>query len=238
MAQLANKNVIVIGGTSGIGLAAAQQAQAAGAQVFAVSRTAEKVTAARENNPGITFDTLDTHDVDGLQALFQRVGKVDHIIAAATGSTRTLKPFMEQTEDQFMAAFNKFWGYCRVARQGVPNLTKNGSITLISGVPARKCGPGMAAVSCVGSAVEGLVRALAAELAPIRVNAVAPGIIDTAMFDRFGENKTAMLDNMGKNIPLGRVGRADEVASAILLTLTNDYMTGTTLDVDGGQLVS
>lgn len=104
-------------------------------------------------------------------------------------------------------------------------------------MPARKCNPGMASISCTGAAVEALIRALALELKPRRVNAVAPGIIDTAMFDRFGDNKPAALEQMGKNIPLGRVGRADEVAGAIIHTLINTYMTGTTIDVDGGSLL-
>ena len=237
MSKLANRNVVVIGGTAGIGLATAIQAQAEGANVTAVSRTAEKVKQVAEQYPAIQFDVLDTHDVQGLGALFQKIGNVDHIVAAATGANRTMAPFMEQTEEQFQEAFNKFWGYCRVIRQGVPYLTDNGSVTLVSGVPARKCNPGMSSVSCVGNAVEGLTRALATELAPKRVNVVAPGIINTAMFDHFGEKKSAIMDNMGKNILLGRVGQADEVASAILLTMTNNYMTGVTIDVDGGQLL-
>lgn len=116
-------------------------------------------------------------------------------------------------------------------------MSENGSLTFISGTPARKCNPGMSSVSCTGSAVEGLTRALALELAPKRVNAVAPGIIDTAMFDRFGDNKAAVFDNMSKNILLGRVGQANEVAEAILLLMSNPYITGTTIDVDGGALL-
>ena len=95
----------------------------------------------------------------------------------------------------------------------------------------------MSSISCVGNAVEGLTRALALELAPIRVNVVAPGTIDTAMFDRFGDNKSQALEAIGKNILLGRVGRADEVAEAIILCMSNTYMTGATIDVDGGALL-
>ncbi len=237
MGKLDNQNVVIIGGTSGIGLATARLAQEAGANVLAASRSGEKVAACAAAHPGIQFAQVDTHDVAGLKALFEKVSSINHIVAAATGANRTMLPFMEQTDDQFREAFNKFWGYTNVARQGVPSLVDNGSLTFISGTPARKCNPGMSSVSCTGCAVEGLTRALALELAPKRVNVVAPGITDTAMFDRLGDNKEAAIANMGKNILLGRVGKAAEVAEAILLVMTNSYMTGITIDVDGGVLL-
>ncbi|MCZ6504204.1 MAG: SDR family oxidoreductase [Gammaproteobacteria bacterium] len=237
MGKLDNQNVVVIGGTSGIGLAAAVLAKEAGANVWAASRSEDKVAACSGANPDIQFVQVDTHDPDGLKSLFEKAGTIHHIVGAATGANRTMAPFMDQTDEQFREAFNKFWGYTNVTRQGVPFMAENGSLTFVSGTPARKCNPGMSSVSCTGSAVEGLTRALALELAPKRVNAVAPGMIDTAMHDRFGDNKAEIFENMGKNIPLGRVGQASEVAEAILLLMTNPYVTGTTIDVDGGALL-
>ena len=237
MGKLDNQNVVIIGGTAGIGLATAILAQEAGANVWAASRSEDKVAACAKEHPGIQFSSLDTHDTDALSALFEKVGTINHIVGAATGANRTMAPFMEQTDEQFREAFNKFWGYTNVARQGVPYLLDNGSLTFVSGTPARKCNPGMSSVSCTGSAVEGLTRALALELAPKRVNAVAPGIADTAMFDRFGDKKEEALANMGKNILLGRVGKATEVAEAIVFIMTNAYITGITIDVDGGVLL-
>lgn len=237
MNKLEGQNVVVIGGTSGIGLAAARQAQAAGATVYAASRSEDRVTQCQADYPDITFSSLDIHDTDALEALLDKVGDIDHIVSAATGAERTMAPFLDQTAEQFSEAFNKFWGYTNVARIGIPRLADNGSLTLVSGTPARKCNPGMSSVSCTGAAVEALVRALATEIAPKRINAVAPGLIDTGMFDRLGDNKAAALENMGKNIPLGRVGQADEVAAAILLAMQNTYMTGTVMDVDGGTLL-
>ena len=237
MSKLENKKVVVMGATSGIGLATAIAAKAEGAQVWGLSRTAEKVSRAAAGHPDIEFQQLDTHDIAGLNAFFDQLGQIDHLVGAATGADRTMAPFIEQTDEQFREAFNKFWGYCNLVRQAVPHLTPQGSITLVSGIPARKCNPGMSSISCTGAAVEALTRALALELSPRRVNAVAPGIIDTAMFDRFGDKKPAALEQMGKNIPLGRVGQADEVASAIIQTMVNSYMTGTILDVDGGSLL-
>jgi len=235
---LTNKNIVVIGGTSGIGLATAVQARAAGASVWAASRSEDKIQAASAAYPDIQFSQVDTHDPEGLSALFKSIGTIDHIVGAATGATRTQAPFMSQTADQFQAAFDKFWGYTHVVRAGQPQLANEGSITLVSGTPARRCNPAMSSVSCTGCAVEGLVRALAKELAPQRVNGVAPGIIDTPMFDHFGDKKADTMAAIGKNMPLGRVGLPDEVASAIILAMDNAYMTGVILDVDGGALLA
>ncbi len=237
MPSLNGKTVVIIGGTQGIGLATAIAAQQAGANVWAASRSPDKVAAAAADHPDIQFRSVDIHDSAGMETLLKEAGEVDHLVAVATGANRTMAPFMEQTDEQFRAAFEKFWGYTNVARTGVPHLSSSGSLTFVSGIPARKCNPGMSSISCVGNAVEGLTRALAAELAPIRVNVVAPGTIDTAMFDRFGDNKSQALEAMGKNILLGRVGQADEVAEAIMLCMSNTYMTGSTIDVDGGALL-
>ena len=230
-------NVVVIGGTSGIGLATAISSAQRGATVFAAGRSLDKIEACQASYPDIQFRQVDTHDPEGLRALFSEAGPIHHLVGAATGATRTNGPFMSQTDEQFRAAFDKFWGYTHVVRQGVPHLIEDASITLVSGTPARKCNPGMISVSCTGCAVEGFVRALTPELAPIRINGVAPGIIDTPMFDHFGEKKVATLDAIGANFPLGRVGQPEEVAEAILLCMSNTYMTGVVIDVDGGALL-
>lgn len=237
MSSLDGQNVVVIGGTSGIGLAAAIAAKDEGARVWAVSRSEDKVKQCAADYPDIEFGQLDIHDVEGLNALFSRVGDIDHIVANATGANRTNAPFMEQSDEQFRAAFEKFWGYTNVARQGVPHLKETGSLTFVSGFPARKCNVGMSSISCTGCAVEGLTRALALEVAPIRVNVVAPGIIDTATFAALGDNKQQVLEQIGQGIPLGRVGESEEVALSILHAMQNSYMSGATLDVGGGNLL-
>lgn len=238
MQNLEGQKVVVIGGTSGIGLATAMQAQELGAEVWAVGRSAKNIEKAKSiAGDSIHFSQLDVHNVEDFEKLFAQTGKFDHLVSAATGANRTMKPFMEQTAEQFSEAFNKFWGYTNVVRQGVPHMTGQGSITLVSGTPARKCNPGMSSVSCVGNAVEGLGRALALELAPIRVNVVAPGLISTGMFDWMGEKKDEMLEGMTKQLPLARAGQPAEVANAILFFMTTAYATGTCVDVDGGQLL-
>jgi NAD(P)-dependent dehydrogenase (short-subunit alcohol dehydrogenase family) len=237
MGKLDQKQVVIIGGTDGIGLATAVMAHAEGAKVWAIGRNAERIAAAQETYPDITFESLDIHDVEGLENLFKRIKQVDHVVAAATGANRTMAPFLEQSQDQFRAAFEKFWGYCNVVRQAAPFLTAQASVTLVSGSPARKCQPGMSSISCVGNAVEGLMRALAVEMAPHRVNVVAPGVIRTGMTSHLGDKQDAILGQMTQQLPIPRPGLPEEVASAILLTMTNAYMTGATLDVDGGILL-
>jgi len=236
--DLSNQKVVVIGGTSGIGLATAIAADELGAQVYAASRSEASIAKAQKKAPeSINFRVADTHDVAALDNIFEEAGSIQHLVSAATGADRTMAPFMDQTADQFSEAFNKFWGYTNVVRAGVPHLAEHGSLTLVSGTPARKCNPGMSSISCVGSAVEALGRALALELAPRRVNVVAPGLIDTAMFDWMGENKAANFAQMSKNIPLQRIGQPAELANAIIFCMTTSYVTGTTIDVDGGTLL-
>lgn len=235
MASLKNTNVVIVGGTSGIGLATAVIAKREGANVWAASRSADKVKKCAQLHPDINFSQLDTHDVEGLKTLFASVGHIDHLVAAATGADRTIAPFMDQTHEQFSEAFNKFWGYTHVTRQGVPYLTDEGSLTLVSGFPARKFAPGMSSLGCTGGAVENLGRFLSVELAPKRVNTVAPGQIATGMHAHLPEEqREEMYAAMGKRIPLGRVGTSEEVAGAVIHCMTNTYLTGSTLDVGGG----
>ena len=124
MGSIDNQNIVVIGGTSGIGLATAVNAASKGANVWAVSRSESKVKTCSDLHPHISFKPLDTHNVKGLKSLFESIEVIDHIVAAATGAERTMAPFMDQTDEQFREAFNKFWGYTNVARQGIPFLNE------------------------------------------------------------------------------------------------------------------
>ncbi len=237
--NLSGKRVVVVGGTAGIGLATAAAAAAAGASVWAAGRSQRHIDSARRAADG-AFEVrqADTHDPKALDALFDEAGAIDHLVSAAVGGERTLKPFLEQTQEQFQAAYGKLWGYCNVVRAGASRLAKDGSITLVSGSPARKIAPGQSPLSCVGASVENLARCLAVEMAPVRVNVVSPGTIDTAMFDHFGEEKDAKLKAMTASHLIPRPGAPAEVAEAVLYVMNNRFVTGTTVDVDGGRLLS
>lgn len=236
---LSGKNVVIIGGTAGIGLATAVEASKMGANVWAAGRTQAHIEKARAVADG-AFKVVqaDTHDAASMEAIFKDMGKIDHLVSAAIGGDRTLKPFLEQTEDEFKAAYDKLWGYAKVVRTGAPYLAEDGAVTLVSGSPARKVAPSTSALTCVGASVEAMVRCLAYEMAPVRVNVVSPGTISTAMFDWMGEGKDDTLSKMTQGHLIKRAGTSEEVAAGLIFVMQNGFVTGTTIDVDGGRLLS
>ncbi len=233
--DIAGKKALVFGGTSGIGLAAAKQLAALGAEVIAISRNPDR---AGELPAGISLKQCDVRDRDALSALFAASAPFDILVSAATGGTRAAGPFLEMDLDGYQGSFDKLWGYANCVRLGTEHLSENGAIVLVSGAPARKAKPGQVAISSVGGAVEALVRAVAPEIAPKRLNVVSPGIIDTPMFGPQSEKRSDMVKSATAKNLIPRGGTADEVAQGILFTIQNDFVTGTTIDVDGGWLLS
>lgn len=233
--NLEGKKAIVLGGTSGIGLAATRQLQEAGATVIAGSRSqANHERAEAATGDGVSLRIVDVLDRDALAALFDEHAGFHILVNAATGGERASGPFLQMDMDGFQGSFRKLWGYANSVRLGAPKMADDGAITLVSGYPAKKANPGAAALSTVGNAVEGFARAIAPELAPRRINVVSPGVIDTPMFAAEGEAREQLLAGATRNMLIKRAGTADEVASAILFTLRNDYMTGGCIDIDGG----
>lgn len=230
------KKAIVFGGTSGIGLATARRLAAAGATVVAISRDPSK---AGNPGPGITLEPCDVRDREALRALLEKLAPFDILISAATGGgPRAVGPFMEMDMDGYQRAFDKLWGYTNVVRFGADLLTADGCVVLVSGAPARRTKPGQIAIGSVGGAVEAFVRGVAPELAPRRINVVSPGQIDTPIVRLQGAEREAHYKKSTAGHAIPRAGTADEVAQAIMLAVTNDFMTGTTVDVDGGWLLS
>ena len=229
------KKAIIFGGTSGIGLAAAKQLAALGAKVIVISRNPEK---AGELPPGISVRSCDVRDRDALITLFNACAPFDILISSATGGARAFGPFLDMDMDAFQASFDKLWGYANVVRFGAPHLSQSGSIVLVSGAPARKTKPGQVALGSVGGAVEAFVRAIATEIAPRRINIVSPGTIDTPMVTLSGEERVEQYQKQTARNVIPRAGTPDEVAQAIIFHVQNDFVTGTTIDVDGGWLLS
>jgi NAD(P)-dependent dehydrogenase (short-subunit alcohol dehydrogenase family) len=234
--NISGKKAVVFGGTSGIGLATAEQLAEAGAEVIVIGRNAPKPG---QLPAGVTAAQCDVRDGAALETLLQSLAPFDILVSAATGGSRAIGPFLDMDMDGFKASFDKLWGYANVVRHGARHVADGGSITLVSGAPARHCKPGQIALSSVGGAVEAMVRALAVELAPrIRINVVSPGTIDTPMVAAQGAERAALYDKMTANNLIPRAGTAGEVAQGILFVIGNDFVTGTTVDVDGGWLLS
>lgn len=229
------KKALVFGGTSGIGLATITRLADAGASVVAISRDPSK---AGNPGPDITLERCDVRNREELRQLFEKHAPFDILISAATGGERAVGPFMEMDMDGYQRSFDKLWGYTNVVRFGAGHLPEDGCVVLVSGAPARRMRPGQIAIGSVGGAVEAFVRGMAPELAPRRINVVAPGQIDTPMVSLQGSEREAYYEKSTAGNLIPRAGTADEVAQAIMLAVTNDFMTGTTIDVDGGWLLS
>lgn len=232
--DIKGKKAIVFGGTSGIGLATTLELRDAGANVIAVSRDPSKAGEIE----GVTLAACDVRDREALAALFSLHAPFDILISAATGGSRAAGPFLEMDLDAYQASFDKLWGYTNVVRLGVEHLNEDGNIVLVSGSPARRAKPGQAALASVGGAVEQFVRACAVEIMPKRINVVSPGVIATPMFGPDSEQRQKMLAGATAKHLIPRAGQAQEVADGIMFVVQNDYVTGTTIDVDGGWLLS
>ena len=234
MANFNSKKAIVFGGTSGIGLEIAKLLHQAGATVVTVSRRG----AISEENDGMQNEIADVLDRDALEALFEKHAGFDFLVNAATGGSRAIGPFLEMDLDGFQGSFAKLWGYVNTVRLGAAHMAADGAIVLLSGYPARKPRPGALAIGTVGNAVEGFVKLAAAEIKPLRINAVCPGLIDTPMFAQKGEERENHFSNTTKNHLIPRVGQPEEVAAGAIFLLENQFVTGTIVDVDGGAILS
>ena len=229
------KKAIVFGGTSGIGLSATEMLSDKGAHVIALSRNPEKMQNVPKN---VVTKKMNVLDRDALEQFFQEVGEYDILVNSATGGARAVGPFLSMDLDGYRSSFDKLWGYTNVVRYGTKFLRDNGNIVLVSGSPARKCRPGQIAISSVGGAVEAFARGIAPEIAPKRINIVSPGIIDTPMSPLQGKEREDYYKNTTNNNLIPRAGTPDEVATGIIFAIENEFITGTTIDIDGGWLIS
>ncbi|MEP1699105.1 MAG: SDR family oxidoreductase, partial [Paracoccaceae bacterium] len=192
--NVSGKKAVVFGGTSGMGLATVEKLVSSGASVVAIGRSESKASALPD---GAGFEPCDVRDGAAVAALLAKLAPYDILISAATGGERAIGPFLKMDMDGYKASFDKLWGYANVVRFGAELVTDGGSITLVSGAPARNCRPGQVSLSSVGGAVEALVRAVAREVAPrIRVNVMSPGTIDTPMVPAVGEARKELYANM------------------------------------------
>ncbi|GII88189.1 short-chain dehydrogenase [Sphaerisporangium siamense] len=237
---MTEKTALIVGGTSGIGLATARRLNALGTQVHVAGRTRARLDAVAASDPKITVHQADGGDAAQVTELLGALGTVDWLILSLSGG-EGMGPIADLDLDALRRAFDaKFWVQLTTLKAALPHLAPDGSITLISAISARMAMPGTAGLAALNGAVESLVRPLAVELAPIRVNAVSPGLVDTPWWDAMPEDaRRAYFAHAAGLLPARRVATADDVAEAVVLAATNPNVTGTVLESDGGaRLVS
>jgi NAD(P)-dependent dehydrogenase (short-subunit alcohol dehydrogenase family) len=235
--SLKDTRVLVLGGSSGIGLATAKAAAAAGATVTLASRSNDKVNAAAmEVGKGAAGVPLDTTNDTALEAFFSKQPEWDHIVVSvAAGRSAGLQDLSLQDAYGNMNA--KFWTAYKTAR--FARIAPEGSLTLVSGFLSQRPNKDALLQGCINAALESLGRGLALALSPVRVNTVSPGLIDTPIRAAMPANKKkATLDHAAATLPARRVGQAEDVADAILMLMTNPFTTGSTLFIDGGGMIS
>jgi NAD(P)-dependent dehydrogenase (short-subunit alcohol dehydrogenase family) len=238
---LVNRRIVVIGGSSGIGLTTAKQAVARGARVVIGGRTPERLTeAAAKIGGNVETYQVDATDETAMVTFFGKVGHFDHLavlVPSAPDKSVSAKfaPFLEMDAILFEAVFrNRFWSQCWGVRYGAPHMSQDGSIVLMSNSQPRKSIPRYSASCAAAGAIEALARVLAIELAPIRVNVIAPGFIATPGTDHIPADRRAAWDKIAASQPVKRLGTAEEIAAGMLFLMENGYATGAVLDIDGG----
>ncbi len=234
MSNIEGKKALVFGGTSGIGLEITRLLAAGDCEVVTISRRGEL----DDENLNVSCESADVLDRAALENIFSKHNGFDYLVNAATGGPRAVGPFLEMDLDGFQGSFAKLWGYVNTVRLGTPHMSKDGAVVLVSGYPARKWRPGVLAIGTVGNAVEGFIKLAANEIAPVRINGVCPGLIDTPMFAQAGNERKNYFDETTKSNLIPRAGKPDEVAAAAIFLLENQFVTGTIVDVDGGAIVT
>jgi NAD(P)-dependent dehydrogenase (short-subunit alcohol dehydrogenase family) len=229
------RTILIVGGTSGIGLATARRLAAGGDTVHVASRDPAKVAAIADAAPELIAHPLDGNDPAAVAELAASLAPIGALVVTLAGS-EGVGALGELDLAILRRAFDaKFWPTVTVLQAALPHLAEQASITLVGAISAHAAMPGTAGIGALNAAVEALVRPLAVELAPRRVNAVSPGLVDTPWWDGLPEQaRTDYFAAAVASLPVRHVSSADEIAGAVALLATNTSMTGTVLEVDGG----
>ncbi|MDZ7958779.1 MAG: SDR family oxidoreductase [Aulosira sp. DedQUE10] len=233
--DLSNHKIVIIGGSSGIGLATAKAIVTAGGNVVIASRSESKLNAAKADiGERVATYSLDITNEQEVQKFFATVGSFDALVI--TISVGFMGAFLELESTLSRQIFdNKFWGQYYAAKYGAAQLTPSGSITFFSGYAAQKPVPNLSAMAAANGAVEALARSLAVELSPIRVNVVSPGLVDTPIYEGMpAEQRQNYFNYVANSLPVKRIGQPEDIAETVLYLIKNKFTTGAVFDVDGG----
>jgi NAD(P)-dependent dehydrogenase (short-subunit alcohol dehydrogenase family) len=234
--SIAQQRVLIIGGSSGMGLASAQRLARAGAEVTIVGRSQAKLDAAVATMEGRARGIVADHtDAASLAALFAGVRRLDHLVLAAAGQA-AWGPFATVPVTALRQALeNKLIGYWQSLQAALPVLRKDGSVVMLTGAASRTAMAGTAGLAAVNGAITQMAQTLARELAPLRVNVISPGLVDTPAYAGMPEPaKMAMFGAAAKSLPVGRTGLSDDIALGVEMLIANGFASGALLDIDGG----
>ena len=238
METVKDKRIIVVGAGSGIGEGIALAAGEAGAEVILVGRTKEKlekVIAGPLRDTKARFVVADVTSEEDVERLFEETGSFDHLVSTVADlAYQSVREF--DIEAARRSVDSKLISSLLLAKHGCNHAASGGSLTFVSGIAAYRPMPRGAMVAAVNGALASLAYALALELAPLRVNVVSPGWVDTPIWDMVaGDKKHDVQAQMAGRLPVGRIGRPEDIAQAVLSVMTNGYMSGTVVHVDGGH---
>ena len=236
---LHNKRVIILGGSSGIGLAVAEQAASQGAKLVIASSNVERVQKAVETLQGnAQGHALDLTDESAVENFFATLGAFDHLVFTA-GDSLHLYDLAATDLQQARRAFElRYWAALAAAKYGSKSIRKGGSIVLTTGIAGQRPQRGWVIAASVCGTIEALTRALAMELAPIRVNAVSPGVVRTNLWQNMAAaERERLFENVGSSLPVGRIGEAHDIAQAYVFLMQEEFSTGQVLVVDGGTVL-